>query len=169
MTVFIQFIGTEVLFASILKFAVKNRTNFIIVSMLINVLLCIQYFLLSSFSGGFLCLVGIFRCIIYLYKGRYKFLSRLYVPIFFVVCNIIVSVLTYTIWFDIFPAVVLSMNAFIPWLKDVKVMKMLTLSYYPCWFIYDFCVCAWISLLKDSIVFCISFIWLICENEQKYQ
>ena len=169
MKVLIQFIGAEVLFASILKFAVKNRRNFIIVSMLINVLLSIQYFLLNSFSGGFLCLFGILRCIIYLYKEKSKFLSKLFLPIFFVACNIIISVLTYTNYFDIFPAIVLSMNAFIPWLRNVNLMKLLTLSYYPCWFIYDFCVGAWISLIKDLVVFSISLILLICKKKQKYQ
>ena len=163
-----QILGVVILIISILLFLFKKKIYVILTCLAFNLLLGAQYLLLKSYTGAFLCLYAAFRYGIYLLKGKNKFFSGIWIPIFFVVSNIVISVFTFSDWFDIFPSIAEIAVCIYPWFDNVKAIKIGTLCIAPLWIVYDIFVGAWTSMLMEITILTIELvIFLTMEKHDK--
>lgn len=146
-----QIFGFLALIACIVQFCSKTKKVYILFGILINLLLGIEYLFLGTFSGAYLCLFAVFRCIVYLFKGKNKFFSGIHIPIFFVLCNILIEVFTFKNWFDILPAISAISVSLYPWSDNIKFIKICTLFIGPLWITYDILVGAWVSMIMEIV------------------
>lgn len=158
MRILAEIFGIFALVACILQFFTKEKKFFILFSVAINFLIGMEYLLLGSHSGAYLCFFAVFRYLIYLLKGKNKFFSGAYIPIFFVICNITISIFTYQQWYDILPAISAVSVCIYPWFDNIKLLKICTLLIAPLWVVYDTVIGAWASLVMEIVAFVVEFV-----------
>ncbi|MBR4124268.1 MAG: YgjV family protein [Clostridia bacterium] len=146
-----QILGIVSLIIGVGMFFLKKKPLFICGSFLINFVLGVEYLLLNSYTAACLCLFAAVRYLIYLQKGKNKFFSSVWIPIFFVIANILISIFTYQIWYDILPSISAVTVCIYPWFDNVKVLKIGTLCIAPLWIVYDILVYAWASLVMEIV------------------
>ena len=156
-----QILGIVALIFTVASFFTKKRIVFIFLNLAMNFVAGIQFICLDSWSGGFVCIFAAFRYIIYMLKEKNKFFSKIYVPILFIIANIIISIFTYEIWYDIFPAISGVSLCITAWFDNVKVLKIGSLAVCPIWFVYDILVYAWTGLLMEVVTFVVTLIIFI--------
>lgn len=153
---FAQILGIIALLITICSFFTKNKIVFIIFNLSFNFILAVQYFLLNKNSAGYLCLFASFRYVIYMQKGKNKFFSGIWIPIFFFICNLIISIYTFEFWYDIFPTISALTLCITPWSNNIKVLKLGSIGVCPLWFVYDIMVLAWTSLIMEIVTFVVT-------------
>ena len=156
-----QIFGVISLIIGVLLFFVKKKPLFISGCFLINLVLGVGYLFLYSYTAAYLCLFASVRYLIYLLKGKKKFFSGIWIPIFFVITNICISVFTFKAWYDILPSISAVAVCIYPWLDNVKVLKIGTLCIAPLWIVYDIFVGAWASLVMEIVCLVIELVIFI--------
>lgn len=169
MYILAQILGLVSLALTILSFFTKNKIIFIIYSLLFNFVLGIHYFLLCQVVAGSICMFASIRYITYTFKGKNKFFSGIWIPIFFIICNLIISICTFKNLFDILPTISAITLCITPWSNNIKVLKIGSLAVCPLWFVYDSLVSAWTALIMDIVTFivtlCIFILQLLREKQ----
>lgn len=166
--IFAQILGIISLVIGVVEFFFKKKWSFIYSCFLINLVLAVQYLLLYSYTAAYLCFFATVRYLIYLLKDKNKFFSGVWIPIFFVVANIFISIFTYQIWYDILPSISAVTVCIYPWIDNIKVLKIGSLCIVPLWVFYDIFVGAWTALLMEIVCFIIELaIFISLEIKEK--
>lgn len=167
MYILAQLFGIVTLVISIIQFFSKSRKAYIMYSFIINFLLGIEYFLLNSYIGAYLCIFASIRFLLYELKGKYKFWSGLWIPIFFVISNIVIIIFTFEHWYDILPAISAVSVCIYPWFDNVDVMRICSILITPLWIAYDILVKAYVSLIMEIVWLIVALIGVIYIKKRK--
>lgn len=153
-----QAIGVIAMIFKILSYQGKKQSTVIIMQLLGSVLFTVNFLLLGALVGGILNLIGIFRAVVYLYKGKLK--SDRWPWLAFFICTYITSyILNFTL-FGMEPTVKNLMVEFIPligttainvgfMMKDASGVRKCALVGSPCWLIYNLIVFSWGAILCE--------------------
>lgn len=147
-----QVMGFCALIVSIISIPQKTRNRYIFFYIIQNVFSGIQYILLGKTIAFVLCIICIFRLIVYKYRSHYNRFFNYFILIFFVLINLVFSVLTYNVWWDIFPCIASIVVCYTIWQEKILVIRLGCIVSKALWGIYATISLAYFSLLMDIII-----------------
>lgn len=147
-----QVFGFLALIISIISIPQKTKNKYIIFYIFQNVFSGVQYILLGKNIAFFLCLICIIRLIIYKYRHLYSNLFNIFILIFFILLNIVVSCITFQIWYDIFPFVASTLVCYTIWQEKIIIIRIGCLVCKLLWGIYALISLAYFSVVMDIII-----------------
>jgi hypothetical protein len=156
-----QILGGIALILSIFQFFSKSRFIYLFYAIFVNIALSIEYLVLGSYAGMYLCAFASIRYIVYIFKGKNKFFSGIWIPMFFVLSNILITIFTFDKWFDILPGISGVIVSIYPWFDDVDIMRYCSLSISILWITYDICLKAYVSLCSEIIWFVVALVGVV--------
>ena len=161
-----QVFGLLAFFVSILSVLQKDRSKYIYYNLSQNVFSCIQYFLLDKMIATYLSIISVIRLIIYRFKEKYHIILYVIILIFFVSINIIISILTFEKWYDIFPMIASTLVCFSVWQNNVVLIKIILIITKFLWGIYAVITQAYFSIAMDIFMIIWTIIYLIKERKK---
>lgn len=133
----IQLIGFLAMAFGIGSFQAKKRVHIILIQSIASCLWVVQFALLGTFTGAALNLIAIFRGITYMFKGKYKPFSGIWMPIIFSSLFIAVGILTWEGPISLLPTFAMTVSSFALFITKEKAIRLLSLAVSPPWLVYD--------------------------------
>ena len=156
-----QTLGVLSLLLIIVGVQFKTKEQIIMSSIIANVLLSIQYFLLNAITASVILVLNAIRCIVfYLYKKK-NLKPSLVTLMIFEIITIISGVLSWQNVWSIIPIVATIVYTYGLWQDNVRVLKTSTAIIGLSWTIYDLMVRAFIAAIQDILQFVSAIISLI--------
>lgn len=152
-----QIFGFLAFLIAICSVVQRSRVHYIYYNLSQNVCSGIQYLFLGKTVAFYLCIVTIVRLIVYRFKEKYCKTLYVFILIFFVILSILTSILTFSAWYDIFPAIASVLVCFSVWQDNVVFIKIVVIITKFLWGIFACFTLAYFSIAMD--VFMI--IWTI--------
>ena len=147
-----QVFGLLAFIISICSIIQKNRVSYIYYNLSQNVCSGVQYFLIDKMVAFYLCIVTILRLIIYRFKDKYNKVLYVFILIFFVLLSVIVSIITFANWYDIFPAIASVLVCFSVWQDSVVIIKIVFIITKVLWGIYACFTLAYFAIAMDILM-----------------
>lgn len=162
-----QVLGCCALVVSIISLIQKSRSRYIIYNILQNIFSAVQYLFLYKFIAFYLCMLSIFRLIVYRYKNKYSRWFYILILIVFVSLNIVISLLNFSNWYDLFPLVASTLVCFTVWQSNVTVIRYGLLFSKILWGVFAVISLAYFSIAMDIILIIWSIIVIVREYNCK--
>ena len=125
--------------AAILLLSFQQRTHKRIVAMQAcsGLLFAIQYFMLGAYEGMAGNLIGLTRSLVFLFRGKSKFVDHIACPVVFAILAAISGLLTYTSPASLLPMVAMMISSFVMWNPKTQQLRALTMPTSLMWLIYN--------------------------------
>lgn len=161
MNIIAQIFGFIALVFYIVSLQTDNKKKLLTFLIITNTFYSLQYLMLDAYSGLFICLVGMFRSIIFLKFEKEQKEVPMYVLL--VVFGIILysSFISYN---DILSLIPISMGfiySWATWQKNMKRFRIVCIINASSWLFYNFIVGAYVGVLSSIIEFIFAVISLI--------
>lgn len=161
-----QILGFFALVLSIISIIQKSRKRYITFNILQNVFSAMQYLFLYKYIAFYLCLLSIFRLIVYSLKSRFTRSQYIVVLIVFVTLNIFVSLLNFNVWYDIFPLIASTLVCFTVWQSKIIIIRIGCLIAKLLWGIFATISLAYFSIIMDIFIIIWTIIVIVNENKK---
>ena len=162
-----QIFGALAFIVSIVSVLQKNRSNYIYYNLTQNIFSGVQYFFLDKIIAFYLCVISIIRLIVYKFKDRYNKIIYIIILIVFVELNILVSLLNFSVWYDIFPFFASTLVCFSVWQSSIVFIKITIIITKVLWGVYACITCAYFSVAMD--IFMIVWTIILLCKQHKFQ
>lgn len=161
-----QTFGVIALILTIISIQFKTKEKIVMCSVLANIVVAIQFFLLDAITGGVISIINAIRCIVfYIYKKKDLKPSIITLIIFEIVAIISGCISWQNIW-SLIPILVTVLYTYGLWQDNVKVIRITTGIVGGGWAIYDLIVKAYVGALQETSQL-ISAIIAIYRNKNK--
>ena len=147
-----QILGFLALITSIISIPQKTKNRYILCYIIQNIFSGVQYLLLNKLIACILCLICIFRLIVYRYREHYSKNLNIFILLFFILVNIVMSIITYNSWWDIFPSIASILVCYTIWQEKIIIIRLGCLISKILWGIYAIISLAYFSLIMDIII-----------------
>ncbi len=137
-----------------------DRKTILICNVLINLLWAAHYFLLNAYTGGVCSSICATMVVVFFFKGRTKWLSRLYVPIFFVLIFVGFGVITWDGGFSVIPILGNVLVAAALWLDKEIVIKGIYTIVAVLWIVYNTAYFSYIGVIGQCLAFVFDVVYL---------
>lgn len=117
-------------------FQQKKRRNILIFTVLASCLFVVHFLMLGAYTGAALNAVNAVRSVIYANNGKRWASSKLWL-VFFLAVSSVSCILTWKDAYSLFPLASMLITSVSYWLKDEKLIRLITLPTSPSWFIYN--------------------------------
>lgn len=115
----------------------KNKSKLLICKLVSDLCWAIHYFLLGAIGGVIPNFVGVFRDLAFSQRGKNKFFSGIYMPVFFIAVNLAIGVFTFDQPINILPICASALATISLWISNQKIIKLLLLPVFILFLIYD--------------------------------
>lgn len=139
----------------------KKRIPLIIYNSIGTIFFSLQFFFLSAYAGAIINIIGLLKNIIYIFKGKNKYISSWATPITFSGIILISSIFTFDGLWSLLPAVAALVNVYATWFDLTKHIKYLLLVMSALWIVYDIVTLAYVGLFADVVLVFINIFSLI--------
>ena len=160
-----QLFGFLALIFAIISIFQTKRLGFILFMILQSLMLCGQYYFLGKMIAFSVCLVSIVRLIVYSFKSKMNPILDILLLIVFTIMNLTISMITFEVWYDIFPLVASTLVCYTIWQKNVMVMKWGLLISKVFWAIYASICLAYFSIVLDFFLVIWTMIYIIKKHK----
>lgn len=161
-----QTFGIIALILTVISIQFKTKEKIVMCSVLANIVVAIQFFLLDAITGGVISIINAIRCIVfYIYKKKDLKPSIITLIIFEIVAIISGCISWQNIW-SLIPILVTVLYTYGLWQDNVKVIRITTGIVGGGWAIYDLIVKAYVGALQETSQL-ISAIIAIYRNKNK--
>ena len=161
-----QTFGVIALILTVISIQFKTKEKIVMCSVLANIVVAIQFFLLDAITGGVISIINAIRCIVfYIYKKKDLKPSIITLIIFEIVAIISGCISWQNIW-SLIPILVTVLYTYGLWQDNVKVIRITTGIVGGGWAIYDLIVKAYVGALQETSQL-ISAIIAIYRNKNK--
>ena len=144
----------------------KSKEKIIIASILANISVSIQFFLLGALTGGIISVINTIRGLVfYFYKKKNRKAPLSVLIVFEAVC-VIAGVLTWQNTWSILPILNTCFYTYSLWQDNIKVIRIATGIVGFSWAIYDLIVKAFVGFIQESAQ-CVSAIMALCRYRTK--
>ena len=125
--------------AAILLLSFQQRTHKRIVAMQAcsGLLFAIQYFMLGAYEGMAGNIIGLTRSLVFLFRGKSKFVDNIACPIVFALLAAISGLITYTSPASLLPMAAMMISSFVMWNPKTQQLRALTMPTSLMWLIYN--------------------------------
>lgn len=155
-----QIFGFCAFVTAIISIFQKSRLRFIVFMILQSIFLCFQYYFLSKIIAVGVCAVSIFRLIVFSFKDKYNRKIDILILYIFTIMNVTVSVITFEIWYDIFPLIASTLVCYTIWQRKIIIMKWGLLLSKILWLVYASISLAYFSIITNIFVIISSVIYI---------
>ena len=129
----------------------KNKKYILLFFLIANILFCINFLLLKSYTGAFISLVSAVQtCINNIYVDKGKSLPR-NILILFIIASLFIGIITYKRLIDVMPTIASILYIFSITQNKEKNIRIITSLNICIWIIYDMFVGAYTAALSDVI------------------
>lgn len=125
--------------AAILLLSFQQRTHKRIVAMQAcsGLLFAIQYFMLGAYEGMAGNITGLIRSLVFLFRGKAKFVDNIACPVVFAIIAAISGIMTYTSPASLLPMAAMMISSFVMWNPKTQQLRALTMPTSLMWLIYN--------------------------------
>lgn len=163
-----QVCGLIALVLTVISVQFKTKEKIVMCSVLANIVVALQYFLLSALTGAVISVINAIRCFIfYLYKKKNMKPSIIVLVIFEIVAIISGIISWQNIW-SLIPIIVTVIYTYGLWQDNVTVIRITTGIVGFGWAIYNLVVMAYVGALQETSQL-ISAIIALYRNRDKKQ
>jgi len=139
----------------------KNKKIIIINSTINSILYSIHYFLLGGYTAVVLNVISIFRGIFFYFDDRDEIKNN-YISLIFIMASLtLVSLTTYSSWFDILPIIAVLLYTFSIWQKNIKFYRYAAVVGSICWIIYNIILGSIFGVLSECVLVVVEVIGII--------
>ena len=155
-----QIFGAIALVLTAISVHFKRKEEIIICSILANISVSIQFFLLRAITGGIISIINTIRGIVfYIYKKKDK-KAPIFILILFEVIAVISGIISWQDYWSIIPIFNTTFYTYSLWQDNIKVIRIATALVGFTWAIYDLIVKAFVGFVQESLQFFSSIIAL---------
>ncbi|MBE5758154.1 MAG: YgjV family protein [Clostridiales bacterium] len=144
-----QIFGLIALLSSIIAICQKTRNKYIVFNIIQNVFSAVQYLLLTKSIACYLCILSILRLFVYSFRNRFNKYLNVFILIFFLTANILVSVISYSNIFDLIPIIASTLVCYTVWQNNLFIIRLGVLISKIMWGIFATISLAYFSILMD--------------------
>lgn len=163
-----QIFGLLSLILAVVSIPQKSKNAYIIFYILQNVTSGIQYIFLNKLIAFYLCLICIFRLIVYYFRKKYSKWLNIAILIFFILLNLVISIVTFESWYDVFIIIGSTAICYTIWQEKVFVIRLGAIITKLMWGIYNIITRAYFSVLMDLLIILWT-IFIIIKDYKKQQ
>lgn len=157
----------------LLSFAVKNKKLMLSISFIENIFYALQYIILAVFCNEndawtvvAIDVINIFRTVLFMYKGKYKWSTGLLLPVSFSIIYIISLTFTYSSYISLFGTIASIVIIMGLWTDKLSSRRLLCLLNIVLWIISDYLMHNYVNLITYTIVLISTLIVTIKELKQ---
>lgn len=133
-----------------IAFLQKKQIKILILVSAFNLLMLIQYLLLDATMGLIANLINIIRNIIFIINSKNDKNNPLSLLISFSGITIILTIIFYNSYIDIFPCIMALIGTFSYWINKTKVLRLSNILCSICYIIYAIPLSSYITIIAES-------------------
>lgn len=143
---FIQAIGIVAWILLVISYYREDTNKILVFQIIATILYCVHYWLLSAYSGLFICVFEVFRDYLYYRTDLDNYIFYGSIPVY-----LVFGMISFTGWFDLFPIVSSLLDGY-TLTKSKNIVVIGAIISYTLWVIYDICVMSISCAITDGIV-----------------
>jgi hypothetical protein len=167
MEIVAQFFGIGAMVSLFFIYQQSSRKKLIISKLCADVCWCIHYFCLGAYGGIVPNFVGIFRELVFVHRDSKKWANNTAIPIVFILINWGIGIFTFKSPINILPIAASTFVTISLWLRDPKLIKIISIPVSLTFLIYDIFVGSYIGMLNESIAIISIIISFIKERKRE--
>ena len=145
-----QICGLIALVLTVISVQFKTKEKIVMCSVLANIVVAIQYFLLSALTGAVISVINAIRCLIfYVYKKK-NMKPSILVLIIFEIVAIISGIISWQNAWSLIPIIVTVIYTYGLWQDNVTIIRITTGIVGFGWAIYNLVVMAYVGALQET-------------------
>lgn len=148
-----QLIGALGIGANVIIYQQKNSKRLLLFKLLSDVLWFAHYMLLGAYSGAAIAFIGIFREFVFMNQNK-KWASGYWWLIFFMICSLGSSVLTWKNIFCLLPAAASILSVISFWKNKPRLARYLALVISACMLTYDIVCGSYMGIANEIFTIC---------------
>ena len=151
MEIVVQIIGIVAIVISVLSMAFKKKSTIMLFSMIYNILTLVSYLLLGKYLGCILVGVLTLKSFTYYLFSLKNLKPNIFVLIFFEVAIVVISIVFWNNWVDIFMIVNSVINTYFSWQDNVVYLKLSVIVCAILLVVYDILVGAYSYIISEVL------------------
>lgn len=161
MNIVAQIFGFIALVFYVVGLQLNNKKKVLIYLIITNIFYSLQYLMLDAYSGLFVSLIGIFRCIIFLKFEKEQKEVPLYVLL--IIFGIITysGILSYNGLLSLIPICMGFVYSWSTWQKNMKNFRIVCIINAISWFFYNFMIGAYVGVFSTIVEFTFAVVAII--------
>ena len=164
-----QICGTIALVLTVISVHFKTKEKMDICSIIANIVVAIQFFLLNAITGGIISIINTIRGLVYYYYKKKDKKPSLLILLSFEIIAIISGIITWQNIWSIIPITATCIYTYALWQDNVTFIRFATGLVGLEWAIYDLMVRAYVGVVQETSQFISAVISLIRNRKAKYQ
>lgn len=129
----------------------KSRRKILIYKLCADVLWAAHYVCLGAFSGAVPNLVGVFREIVFMGRGRHKIASKRIWPCLFILVNLTLGIISFDGWHSLLPITASVFVTVSLWIDDPILTKRISIPVSTAFLVYDVFVGSYIGIFNEAL------------------
>lgn len=147
----VNLFGALGIIANMLVYQQRSGKNLLIVKLISDFLWATHYFLLSAHSAMAIAVIGIFREIVFYNQKKKWAKSKLWL-LFFLICSISSSILTWKSFFSVLPGIASFISVISFWKKNPRLSRYLAFPISAAMLTYDITCHSYMGITNDIFV-----------------
>lgn len=142
----VQVIGFVAWILLMISYYQEDTNRILFFQIIATIFYCVHYYLLSAYSGLFICIFEVFRDYLYYCTEIDRYIFYFSIPVY-----LVFGIVSFTGWFDLFPIVSGLLDGY-TLTKSKNTVIIGAIISYIFWFIYDICVMSISCAITDGFV-----------------
>ena len=151
MNILVHLLGLGAMISLFLIYQQKDRRRILLCKLSADIFWIAHYFLLGATAGMIPNLVGIFRELVFINRGKKKWAATPLWAALFILINLTLGILSFDVWYDIIPIIASSFVTVSLWINNPNLTKLITLPVCAAFLTYDIFVGSYMGILNESI------------------
>lgn len=146
-----QIVGVLGILSAAMIFQQKTRKALMITKLISDVIWVVHYLLLGAYSGMAICVVAVFRELIFMNRGKYKWADHKIWPVIFASAALATAALTWNGAISILPAVASATSVIAFWVGNPRLSRILAFPIASEMIVYDYFTGSYAGLINEAI------------------
>lgn len=162
-----QICGVIALILTVISVQFKTKEKIVMCSVLANIVVAIQYFLLGALTGAVISVINTIRCLVFYFFKKKNMKPSVIVLIIFEILAIISGSISWQNMWSLIPITVTVIYTYGLWQDNIKVIRITTGIVGFGWAVYDIVVRAYVGALQETSQLISAIIALYRNKENK--
>lgn len=146
-----EIVGVIGILSAAIIYQQKTRKGLMITKLISDAIWAVHYILLGAYTGMAICVLAVFREMIFMNRGRYRWASHIIWPIFFSAAALGTSALTWNGPISILPAAASALSVVAYWIGKPNLSRTLLFPISTAMVIYDIVTGSYAGVLNEAI------------------
>lgn len=162
-----QICGIIALILTVISVQFKTKEKIVMCSVLANIVVTIQYFLLGALTGAVISVINTIRCLVFYFFKKKDMKPSIIVLIIFEIVAIISGSISWQNMWSLIPIIVTVIYTYGLWQDNIKVIRITTGIVGFGWAVYNIVVRAYVGALQETSQLISAIIALYRNKENK--